>query len=301
MEKELFKIGEVTKTLGLSRRILLNYEAVGLLTPAYTDAESGYRYYSADNIVHIRLIRALQNLGLSLKEIGAYFKDASYLSAEIDRLVLLRNQLDQYIAQLRLRQATTDALEMQKVTLPELTACCFDYSHLGLAERTRKLREVYIATVKHYTMDFENKMCANVPVSDGESGTFLIPVAVGSKGKNIRTFPQTTAVCVYYRGPYENFPTVHDGLLQYARQHDLTPYGYFRHVYMEGPPTHGDNKSAYITQIALPINFSRTAADTYGGMFEKCNYQADMCIAFLPSRRYTEEDDSSGGKHEKDI
>ena len=53
--------------------------------------------------------------------------------------------------------------------------------------------------------------------------------------------------------------------------------------------------AAYITRLFLK------GTDTYGGMFEKCNYQADMCIAFLPSRRYTEEDDSSGGKHEKDI
>ena len=33
-KQELFQIGEVCKAMGLSRRILLNYEELGLLTPA---------------------------------------------------------------------------------------------------------------------------------------------------------------------------------------------------------------------------------------------------------------------------
>ena len=36
----------------------------------------------------------------------------------------------------------------------------------------------------------------------------------------------------------------------------MTPHGYFRNIYMEGPPTHGTNKDAYITQVALPIKFA---------------------------------------------
>lgn len=33
--KNLYQIGEVTKMLGVTRRMLLNYEDLGLLTPAY--------------------------------------------------------------------------------------------------------------------------------------------------------------------------------------------------------------------------------------------------------------------------
>lgn len=106
-EKELFQMGEVTKALGLTRKILLNYEELGLLTPALKNEHNGYRYYSADNLVHIRLIRTLQNLGLSLPEIHSYFDNTVILEDEIDRLILLRNQLDQYIAELRLRQAAS--------------------------------------------------------------------------------------------------------------------------------------------------------------------------------------------------
>lgn len=54
-----FQIGEVAKALGISRRMILNYEVQNVLTPDYIDKKSGYRYYTADNIVHIRIIRLL--------------------------------------------------------------------------------------------------------------------------------------------------------------------------------------------------------------------------------------------------
>ena len=89
--ESLFQIGEVAKALGVSRRMILNYEEQGLLTPDRKNPDSGFRYYSADNMVHIRLIRALQNLGLSLGEIKEYFGNSDTLGEQIDRLVLLRN------------------------------------------------------------------------------------------------------------------------------------------------------------------------------------------------------------------
>lgn len=63
--EELFKIGEIAKILGVTRKAILVYEEMGLLTPAVKDEASGYRYYTADNMTQIRAIRSLQTLGLS--------------------------------------------------------------------------------------------------------------------------------------------------------------------------------------------------------------------------------------------
>ena len=65
-DSTLFKIGEVTKIMGITRKTLLVFEEAGLLTPALKDEASGYRYYSADNMTQIRSIRSLQSLGLTL-------------------------------------------------------------------------------------------------------------------------------------------------------------------------------------------------------------------------------------------
>ena len=256
--KNLFKIGEVTKALGLTRRMLINYEELGLVTPAFKNENQGFRYYSADNMVHIRLIRTLQKLGLSLSEIREYFNDTTHLEDQIDRLVLLRNQLDQCIAQLHLRQFEESSQEIYQVTLPEFNAFCRDFKTADLAEKTAQLRQTYIDALKHFPADNENRMCIQIPAGSDSEGTYIIPVLVDAGLKDIRHFPQAAAICIYYRGPYENFPKVHERLMQYALDNNMTPHGYFRNIYMEGPPTHGTNKEAYVTQIALPIKFIET-------------------------------------------
>lgn len=253
--KNLFKIGEVTKALGLTRRMLINYEELGLVTPAFKNGNQGFRYYSADNMVHIRLIRTLQKLGLSLSEIREYFNDTTHLEDQIDRLVLLRNQLDQCIAQLHLRQFEESSQEIYQVTLPEFNAFCRDFKTADLAEKTVQLRYTYIDALKKFPADNENRMCTQVSLDSDLNGTYIIPVQADASEENIRHFPQAAAICIYYRGAYENFPEVHARLLQYALEHNMTPHGYFRNIYMEGPPTHGANKNAYVTQIALPIKF----------------------------------------------
>lgn len=278
-DTKLFKIGEVADALGLTRRILINYEDLGLVTPTVRNEGKGFRYYSADNVVHIRLIRALQNLGLSLPEIRSYIEDNEHLGDQIDHMILLRDQLDRYIAQLRLRQASTSKFEVVSATLPGFTAFCRDFKSADVAEKTVQLRQTYIDALKHYPVDSANKMCTQIPIQSAfltghssqnaaagdsgcaeesakESGTFIVPVTPTCTGDDIRQFPSVAAICIYYRGPYENFPEIHEQLSEYAQSHDLIPQGFFRNIYMEGPPTHGANKDAYITQVAMPIKFA---------------------------------------------
>ena len=55
-EKRLMSIGEVSKAIGITRRIILNYEAKGLLLPDKKEGTAGNRYYTPDSISLIRSI-----------------------------------------------------------------------------------------------------------------------------------------------------------------------------------------------------------------------------------------------------
>ena len=151
--KNLYQIGEVTKMLGVTRRMLLNYEDLGLLTPAYKNESSGFRYYSADNIVHIRIIKVLQRLGLSLSEINKYFNNTEKLDDVIERMTTLRSQLDLCIAQLQLRQSQTSEPEIRFITLPSFTAFCQEFKDSDLARKTEDLRKTFIEATKKYQLD----------------------------------------------------------------------------------------------------------------------------------------------------
>ncbi len=110
-DDNLFKMGEITKILGVTRKTLLVYENMGLLTPAVKDEQSGYRYYTADNMTQIRSIRSLQTLGLSLTEIAEYYYDTQNLDHHLERLMNLRASLDRNIQMLQVRAAKQGDLD----------------------------------------------------------------------------------------------------------------------------------------------------------------------------------------------
>lgn len=56
-ENRLFKIGEVAKMYHVSMGTLRHYEKEGLLTPEYTDENTGYRYYG------VRQLEVLNTIG----------------------------------------------------------------------------------------------------------------------------------------------------------------------------------------------------------------------------------------------
>ena len=62
-EKNLFSIGEIAKALGVTRRIILNYEQRGLIQPDIKEGTTGNRYYTIDSFTKLRSIRIFQNLG----------------------------------------------------------------------------------------------------------------------------------------------------------------------------------------------------------------------------------------------
>ena len=95
-EKNLFSIGEIAKALGVTRRIILNYEQRGLIQPDIKEGTTGNRYYTIDSFTKLRSIRIFQNLGLSLDEIRAYFNDSSDILPLIRRLEKLEELTGTY-------------------------------------------------------------------------------------------------------------------------------------------------------------------------------------------------------------
>ncbi|MDO4338552.1 MAG: helix-turn-helix domain-containing protein [Eubacteriales bacterium] len=73
MDKQnLFSIGDVAKLFHLSVSSLRHYEDVGLITPEYTDPNSGYRYYGARQFEVLNSIRYLRALDMPLSEIADF-------------------------------------------------------------------------------------------------------------------------------------------------------------------------------------------------------------------------------------
>lgn len=81
--KKYFSIGEVSKIKGVSVKSLRYYGDLGILTPAYINEKTGYRYYSLEQFVVIDLITSCIELEIPLKNFYTYITDDNYLDIEL--------------------------------------------------------------------------------------------------------------------------------------------------------------------------------------------------------------------------
>lgn len=202
-DDSLFQIGEVAKILGVSRKVILGYEDQGLLTPAAKDKVSGYRYYTADNMTQIRVIRTLQSLGLSLKEVKEYYYDTENMDKHLQRLYELRAMLDRNIQMLQVRAAKRGDLTVHKTVLPQQVCFARRYACGDVGEAANKLRDTYIAAARTGKMSMVARMFTMRMTSDPEKIDLLccIPVDSSFNGPERTEFAETAALCIYYRGP----------------------------------------------------------------------------------------------------
>lgn len=79
----MFKIGEFSRLVRVSPRMLRHYEKCGLFYPAQIDKFTGYRLYSAGQIPLLANILMLRDMGFSIEEIGdtlPHLDDHAYMS-----------------------------------------------------------------------------------------------------------------------------------------------------------------------------------------------------------------------------
>lgn len=101
---DLFLIGSFSVITNVSKRMLRHYDQMNLLSPFMCDEQTGYRYYSEDQIKKVHLIQRLQQHGLSLKTIRSILEREVTLEAFLEILknqeALLRNSMDDSLSQL---------------------------------------------------------------------------------------------------------------------------------------------------------------------------------------------------------
>lgn len=111
----MFRIGEFSLIAQVSGRLLRYYDEIGLLSPEYTDPQTGYRYYSAGQLSRLNRILVLKELGLGLDQIARLLGQDT-TSEELRGMLLLRKaQITQAmqddVARLQLVEARLDQID----------------------------------------------------------------------------------------------------------------------------------------------------------------------------------------------
>jgi DNA-binding transcriptional MerR regulator len=127
----MLKIGDFARISGISIKALRYYDDIGILTPAHTDAFTGYRYYGLEQIARSERIAALKAMGLSLEQVGLMLEQRL---SDDDVRALLREKRRDLFAQ------------MGKIETQIREIDC----HLELMEQESRLMNEYIVTLRKF-------------------------------------------------------------------------------------------------------------------------------------------------------
>src|SRR5579884_516169 len=93
----MFKIRDFAEITQVPTSTLRYYDEIGLFKPIHVEAETGYRFYSINQLLRLNRILALKDLGLELTQIAVLLDEDITLDALLGMLRLKQAKLQQHI------------------------------------------------------------------------------------------------------------------------------------------------------------------------------------------------------------
>lgn len=156
-------ISEMAKLCGVSVRTLHHYDHIGLLHPE-TAADSGYRWYGAEDVERMQTILFFRELDFPLKEIRTILSDPQYdrqaaLRQQKDLLTMKRDRLNALLRLLEDNLKGETNMSFREFDATEMEACRQKYA-AEVRERwggTEAYRESEARTAKNSGADWEEQ------------------------------------------------------------------------------------------------------------------------------------------------
>ncbi len=268
---KLFRIGEIARLFHLSVSSIRHYEHLGLLTPEYTDPESGYRYYTARQFEVFNTIRYLRALDMPLEEIADFLKNRDVdnienkLRQQMETVVQKRQELQRIERKIdnrlqQLRYAQTAALG--QISLIRTPPCRL--FQLSESLRIREYRDMEMPTSRLAQAHGEAAVfLGKVGVSisrdhllegrlEEYDGVFLVLDDEDSFEEKTTFLPETMCVSVCFRGSHPQAPEQYRRLIRYISDRDLAICGFSREITIIDYGLTQDTDK-FVTEIKIPV------------------------------------------------
>jgi DNA-binding transcriptional MerR regulator len=267
-------IGDFARATHLSVKTLRHYHRIGLLEPAQVDADTGYRYYSVEQIPTAQVIRRFRALDMPLEDIGAVIT-APDLAAR-DRLInahlqRLQDELaatQAAVASLSdlLRTPASAAPEIRHRTVPAMPAAAISevidiqdaaswwQGALGELRATLRAQGLEPATAGGV---YAGELFAH----DRGLAVLFLPVerSISEVGRVRQiVIPAVELATVVHEGAHSEIDRAYGALATYVTRHALGVDGPLREYYLIGP-AETEDQTQWRTEIGWPI--FRTTGD----------------------------------------
>lgn len=269
-ENRLFKIGEVAKMYHVSMGTLRHYEKEGLLTPEYTDKNTGYRYYGVRQLEVLNTIGYLRVLDMPLSEIRDFIQNRDVelieekllnqkqiVSAKIRDLELISRKLDHRLE--FLRDAVESELEVitEKIIPPERIVQVREKlelgTYLGLEGSIRRFQEN-----QDKILVFLGKVGVGISEDNLKRGkyeydrAFLILDDEDEYHGEVETITEQRCITVRFRGSHNEAPEYYGKLMEYIENNHLEVADFAREITLIDNGLTSDT-SKFVTEIRIPV------------------------------------------------
>jgi DNA-binding transcriptional MerR regulator/effector-binding domain-containing protein len=261
-------VGDFSRATHLSVKTLRHYHQVGLLEPAAVNPDTGYRYYSADQITTAQVIRRLRDLEMPVADVKAVLvaPDAparnALIAAHLNRLEAELAQTRAAVESLRnLLQPPDGAEAIKHRSVPSTAAAAIgavvDHADL-LAWWQGALGELH-ATVRaqglRATGPSGGVYASELFQQDRGEATVFIPVtgrvrAIGRVAPMM--VPAAELAIISHYGSLADADLSYAKLGSYATTHEISIDGPLREYYLRGAGDTAD-EAEWRTEIGWPI------------------------------------------------
>jgi len=273
----MFKIGEFSKLMHVSIRMLRYYDEMGLLKPAVVDRYTGYRLYSIDQIPALQQILLLRDLDFPIMEMPAILshwdddnirrrlaEKRGELESELRRQQYRLQKLDQAIQDIE--HGTLDLhYAVSLKTIPSLLVLslrriipAYDceetlWYELGDYMRRHGVCPAYASNENNLTI-YHDPAHKDHDV-DVEVASVIekpcLPTEAGFSCRNVEAVENMACVMVY--GPFSNIDGAYRAFARWLDDHNqYIMSGLSRQICHKGPWDEPD-PAKYLTELQLPV------------------------------------------------
>jgi len=272
----VFKISDFSKLSQVSMRTLRYYDEMGLLKPEKIDAETGYRYYSVEQLSRLNRILELRNMGFELAQIvhllskevppEQWYSMLRHRLAEIEKSILTEQERHaQVVARLKLLEVD-GARPAYEVVLKKVKPQLVASSRITVANGALKNQfatDMLNCLVQNGVKQNGHLVFIGLDISYGENDVSIVEVVVPVQSSSIgniversggrviiRELPGiNTAATVLYQGNHYTMAEAYQPLGAWIAANDYAITGPCRHVCLrrEGDP------DTYVTEIQFPV------------------------------------------------
>ncbi|MDY4588190.1 MAG: MerR family transcriptional regulator [Oscillospiraceae bacterium] len=260
-----YSIGTFSKLTRTTVAALRFYDREGIFRPAYTDKNTGYRYYLSSQLSELQEIISLRQIGMSVEQI----KDILTHGGKNEQLDIYRRELESRIAELnmqlnrlKLMQNSSAPYEVTIVELEEQLV----FSRSATIENNRQIYRFIQDTEQEFFTQYPKLKTASpdycfLTYLDNEYRSenmmveynmALAPCNVKPDGDLFKLLPACKAACIYFKGSNKYIGAGFAFLYDWIIKSGYTVCGNPRERYIDGL-WNVDSVDKWLTEIQIPI------------------------------------------------